>query len=149
MSHPVHSITDAPVKHSVEQRQRMVRYTIAMSIRLVCFIAAAVVAIVWETWWAMVLAGAAAVLPYMAVVSANAGGDRYVAERQSVEGPQRQLSTGYQEPEPRQWWEAEQSQESSPSGSAVIDGEVVHEPGNDPGLQEPGLQKPGVQESGS
>src|SRR5699024_7651649 len=96
MSQPVHSITDAPVRHSVEQRSRMVRYTIAMSIRLVCFVAAAVVAVVWETWWALVPALAATVLPYIAVVNANAGGDRYAAQR-ADEAPQRQLGTGHEE----------------------------------------------------
>lgn len=135
MSQPVHSITEAPVKHSVEQRQRMVRYTIAMSIRLVCFIAAAVVAIVWETWWALALAGAATVLPYTAVVNANAGGDRYMAARQVPEGPQHQLATGHEEPEPRQWWEAEPEADSG-SRPAVIEGEVVHEPSSEEHMRE-------------
>lgn len=131
MSQPVHSITDAPVKHSVEQRQRMVRYSIAMSIRLVCFIAAAVVAVVWETWWAMALVAAATVLPYTAVVSANAGGDRYMAARQSAEQPQAQLSSSHEEPEPRQWWEPEDDDDPAPRPSAVIEGEVVPEPSSD------------------
>lgn len=136
MSQPVHSITDAPVKHSVEQRQRMVRYSIAMSIRLVCFIAAAVVAVVWETWWAMALVAAATVLPYTAVVSANAGGDRYMAGRQSAERPQLQLSTGDEDSEPRQWWEAEKDEEAGPQAPAVIEGVVVPEPSLDEGSQE-------------
>lgn len=128
MSQPVHSITDAPVRHSVEQRSRMVRYTIAMSIRLVCFVAAAVVAVVWETWWALVPALAATVLPYIAVVNANAGGDRYAAQR-ADEAPQRQLSTGHEDPEPRQWWEQnEPDEQQAPDTSAVIDGDVEAEP---------------------
>lgn len=137
MSHPVHTITDAPVKHSVEQRQRMVRYSIAMSIRLVCFIAAAVVAVVWETWWAMALVVAATVLPYTAVVSANAGGDRYMAARQSAERPPHQLGTGHEEPEPRQWWEAEQDDDAAQQNFAVIEGEVVPEPGSEQDLRKP------------
>ena len=128
MNHPVHSITDAPLPHSVEQRSRMVRYSIAMSIRLVCFVAAAVVAVVWETWWAMVPALAATVLPYIAVVSANAGGDRYAAHRADA-APQRQLGISHQEPEPRQWWEDDDEAEyPAPTTSAVIDGEVTSAP---------------------
>lgn len=106
----------------------MVRYTIAMSIRLVCFVAAAVIAVVWETWWAMVPAVAATVLPYIAVVNANAGGDRYAAQGAN-EAPQRQLGTGDEEPEPRQWWEQDDpAEEQTPASSAVIDGEVDAEP---------------------
>lgn len=128
MSQPVHSITDAPVRHSVEQRSRMVRYTIAMSIRLVCFVAAAVIAVVWETWWALVPAVAATVLPYIAVVNANAGGDRYTAQRADAE-PQRQLGTRHEQPEPRQWWEQDDpAEQQRPTTSAVIDGEVEAEP---------------------
>ncbi|WP_300343165.1 DUF3099 domain-containing protein [Nesterenkonia sp.] len=133
MTQPVHSITDAPLKHSVEQRSRMVRYTVAMSIRIVCFMLAAVVAVVWETWWAMAFATAAIVLPYIAVVDANASGQRYVDQRQAPEPAQRQVASGHQEPEaePRQWWESEDletDQEHSASGS-VIEGEVVREAG--------------------
>lgn len=128
MSRPVYSITDAPVRHSVEQRSRMVSYTIAMSIRLVCFVAAAVIAMIWETWWALVPAVAATVLPYIAVVNANAGGDRYTAQR-ADEAPQRQLGTGHQEPEPRQWWDQEDpTDEQRSTTSAVIDGEVQAQP---------------------
>lgn len=131
MSHHVHSITDAPVRHSVEQRSRMVRYSIAMSIRLVCFVAAAVIAMVWETWWALVPAAAAAVLPYIAVVNANAGGDRYAAQR-ADEAPTRQLGTGREDPEPPQWWEQEDpTDQQTSTTSAVIEGEVEAPPGPD------------------
>ncbi|RJN31220.1 DUF3099 domain-containing protein [Nesterenkonia natronophila] len=130
MTNPVHSITDAPLKHSVEQRARMVRYTVAMSIRIVCFILAAVVGVAWQSWWSIAFVVAAVVLPYIAVVDANAGGDRYMAQREAA-GLERQniLSTGSEEPdeEPLQWWEDEDD-DSAPLPSSgepeVIPGQL-------------------------
>lgn len=127
MKDEVHSITDAPLKHSDEQRGRMVRYTVAMSIRIICFICAAVVGGVWQSWWAMVFVAAAVALPYVAVVDANVGGDRYMASRNAPDTP-RQLSTGSETPDdPRQWWE--EDAEEATSGQApqheVIAGEVL------------------------
>lgn len=133
MTDQVHSITDAPLKHSVEQHSRMIRYTIAMSIRIVCFVLAAVVGAVWQSWWALTLVAAAVVLPYVAVVDANAGGDRYQAARQPVSPEaQPQLTTGHEDPvvdEQPQWWEAEDSADAADqqNSSTVISGELVQE----------------------
>ncbi|GAB3178742.1 hypothetical protein GCM10027060_05190 [Nesterenkonia halophila] len=77
MTEPVHSLTDAPQKHSEEQHGRMVRYAISMGIRLVCFLAAVLV----QNWMSWVFLAAAAVLPYIAVTVANAGTDRYQHHR--------------------------------------------------------------------
>lgn len=65
----VHRVTSAQESLSEEQRRRTRRYLISMSIRTVCFIAA-IVAHGWLQW--AFLAGAA-VLPYLAVIAANAG----------------------------------------------------------------------------
>lgn len=120
MTNQVHSITDAPLRHSAEQHGRMVRYTVAMSIRVVCFILAAVVGVVWHSWWAAVFVLAAAVLPYIAVVDANAGGDRYQARRETegMEKQPRLLTTG---------GENEQDWVPSPDthDSSVIAGELM------------------------
>ncbi|TLP97975.1 DUF3099 domain-containing protein [Nesterenkonia salmonea] len=140
MTNPVHSITDAPLKHSVEQRARMIRYTVAMSIRIVCFILAAVVGMVWQSWWAIVFVVAAVVLPYLAVIDANAGGDRYMARREA-EGLERHniLSDGDDDlpDEPLQWWEEEDESPTPPSNGspAVISGELD---GDDADEEEPG-----------
>lgn len=127
MSHPVHSITDAPLKHSDEQRGRMIRYSVAMGMRIACFIAAAVVAVAFESPWALAFAAAAIVLPYVAVVDANAGGDRYTRGRESGEiDPQARLTTGAEGPEePRQWWESEDAGDGAHGGATVIEGEIV------------------------
>jgi len=63
------SITGAQTSLSEDQRQRTRRYLISMAIRTVCFIGA-IVASGWLRW---TLVAAAVVLPYVAVVMANAG----------------------------------------------------------------------------
>jgi hypothetical protein len=68
----VHSISDARESHSDEMRTRMIRYTVSMSIRLVCFILVFVVPYGWMSW---VMIAGAVFLPYFAVVVANGGGD--------------------------------------------------------------------------
>lgn len=122
MTNQVHSITDAPLRHSAEQHSRMVRYTVAMSIRVVCFILAAVVGVVWHSWWAAVFVLAAAVLPYIAVVNANAGGDRYLAQREGagLEAQPQRLTTGRAD---------DQDWASSPGrhDSSVIAGELIND----------------------
>ena len=68
----VHSISDAREAHSDEMRTRMIRYTVSMSIRLVCFILVFVVPYGWLSW---VMIAGAVFLPYFAVILANGGSD--------------------------------------------------------------------------
>ena len=68
----VHRITDAGVALSEEQSDRTRRYLIAMSVRTACFIAA----VFTPPPWRWVFATGAVVLPYLAVVVANAGRER-------------------------------------------------------------------------
>ncbi|GEM_PF-526875 len=66
MKHP-QSLTALPQSPDDERRSRMRKYTIAMSIRVVC-----VVCMIWaEGWWLAVCAAGAIFLPYVAVVLAN------------------------------------------------------------------------------
>lgn len=69
---PVYSITDATESRSAEMHSRMVKYTISMSVRLACFIAAFFTS--GPLQWVF-LAGAI-FLPWFAVVVANGGADR-------------------------------------------------------------------------
>jgi Flp pilus assembly protein TadB len=63
-------VTTAPVSPRDERRQRERRYLITMAVRVVAFI----VAIVFATGWIRVIAVILAlVLPWVAVVFANAG----------------------------------------------------------------------------
>ena len=66
---PVYNITDAQRALSVEQAGRTQRYLVSMGIRTGCFVAAIFVP-GWPRW---VLIAGALVLPYLAVVAANAG----------------------------------------------------------------------------
>ncbi len=74
------SITELPQSPSDERRTRMIRYSIAMSVRMVCVIACFFA----PGWWLLLPAIGAIVLPYVAVVLANARGS---ASGASVERP--------------------------------------------------------------
>jgi hypothetical protein len=67
----VHSITDAAAAHSDEMHQRMVKYAVAMGIRMVCLILIFVV----DGWFKLVPIAGAVFLPWIAVVIAN-GSDK-------------------------------------------------------------------------
>ncbi|MET1033850.1 MAG: DUF3099 domain-containing protein, partial [Arthrobacter sp.] len=69
---PVYNITDADTSRSVEQHSRMVKYTISMSVRMACFVAAFFSSGPLQWFF---LAGAI-FLPWVAVVIANGGSDQ-------------------------------------------------------------------------
>lgn len=72
----VHTITGAPEPLAVDQSRRERRYLIQMGIRLVCFLLAV---ILWNrvpAWLSWLLIAGAVVLPYVAVLLANAGRER-------------------------------------------------------------------------
>jgi Protein of unknown function (DUF3099) len=76
----VHSITGAVRSHSDDMDMRIKRYLVSMGIRTVCFILVLVVH--GPSRW--VFAGLAIVLPYIAVVMANAAGGRRGSAPQPV-----------------------------------------------------------------
>lgn len=61
------AITELPMSPAEERRSRVIRYTIAMTIRLVCII----LAVVLPDWWKLLPIIGAIVLPYIGVVIAN------------------------------------------------------------------------------
>ncbi|WP_299165214.1 DUF3099 domain-containing protein [uncultured Arthrobacter sp.] len=67
----IHNISDAREAHSDEMRQRMIKYSISMGIRMVCLILVFVV----EGWLQWVMIAGAVFLPYFAVIIANGGSD--------------------------------------------------------------------------
>ena len=70
--HPeVISITDAAAAHSEDMRERMIKYALAMAIRMVCLILIFVV----DGWFKLVAVAGAVFLPWIAVVIAN-GSDK-------------------------------------------------------------------------
>ncbi|MGX5695083.1 DUF3099 domain-containing protein [Agromyces soli] len=78
------SITSLPPSPDQERRARMLRYTIAMTIRVACIFAMLFV----QGWWLAVFAAGAIFLPYVAVVLANAQGSGRAGQ---VAAPDRQL----------------------------------------------------------
>jgi hypothetical protein len=66
--HPVQLVTSAPQSAAEEQAQRMRRYLATMAFRVVCTI----LAIVASGWLRWTFVAAAVVIPYFAVVMANA-----------------------------------------------------------------------------
>jgi hypothetical protein len=64
---PQQTVTSLPQSPDEERRSRMRRYTIAMSIRLVCF----VLCIFSHGWIQVAFIAGAIILPYIAVVLAN------------------------------------------------------------------------------
>ena len=67
----VHSITDAAAAHSEDMRERMIKYSIAMGIRMVCIVLIFVV----DGWFKILAVAGAVFLPWIAVVIAN-GSDK-------------------------------------------------------------------------
>ena len=64
------SITTLPPSPEAERRSRMIKYTIAMTIRVLCIFAM----LFAKGWWLAVFAAGAIFLPYVAVVLANVSG---------------------------------------------------------------------------
>ena len=64
------SITTLPPSPEAERRSRMIKYTIAMSIRVACIFCM----LFAQGWWLAVFAAGAVFLPYVAVVLANVSG---------------------------------------------------------------------------
>lgn len=74
------TITDAQRGLTPEQEGRARRYLISMALRTICFVGA-VVTTGWVRW---ALVAGAVVLPYVAVVIANAGKERTKDPEQSL-----------------------------------------------------------------
>jgi hypothetical protein len=74
------SITSLPPSPEAEQRSRMIKYSVAMGVRLVCIVAM----LFARDWWLVVCAVGAIALPYFAVVIANVGSP---VRRSAVERP--------------------------------------------------------------
>lgn len=62
------SITSLPLAPDVERHHRLVKYLVAMSVRVLCIIALLFV----HGWWLVIPALGAIFLPYFAVIIANA-----------------------------------------------------------------------------
>lgn len=69
-------ITTAAASHAEDIRKRQKRYLLSMSLRTLCFVGAVITAMAGLSYvWPFLIAGAI-VLPYIAVVMANAAAQR-------------------------------------------------------------------------
>ena len=73
---PVQRITAAPEPLAEDVARRQRRYLAQMGVRLVCFVLTIVTWSHMPRWVSLVLVVAAVVLPYVAVIFANAGRER-------------------------------------------------------------------------
>lgn len=71
-----HSITSLPASPDDERRSRMIKYTIAMSIRVLCIFGL----LFAQGWWLAIFAAGAIFLPYFAVIVANVDSKRRGAD---------------------------------------------------------------------
>lgn len=67
MRDTAYSITELPPSPDDERRSRMIKYSLAMAVRIVCIILLLVV----PGWWRLIPAIGAIALPYFAVILAN------------------------------------------------------------------------------
>ncbi|WP_411376361.1 DUF3099 domain-containing protein [Arthrobacter sp. MPF02] len=106
----VHSITDAAGAHSEDMRKRMIKYAVAMSIRMVCLILIFVV----DGWFKIIPVAGAVFLPWIAVVIAN-GNDKAEGHSDSLldSAPLAEIESG---PEP---------EADGGAGSQVLQGELI------------------------
>ncbi|HEY5229657.1 MAG TPA: DUF3099 domain-containing protein [Galbitalea sp.] len=65
---PIQSATSLPPSPDAERRTRMIKYTVAMVLRLICFL---LVCLIPLSWWTLIPLIGAVILPYVAVVLAN------------------------------------------------------------------------------
>ncbi|WP_298866984.1 DUF3099 domain-containing protein [Microbacterium sp.] len=87
------SVTSLPESPTDEAKRRVRHYAITMGIRTVCFVLMAVVDPIH--WWTFVFAAGAILLPYIAVVDANAGADSTPV---NVESPEFEIEAAPAEP---------------------------------------------------
>lgn len=82
----VHSVTTARKSLAQDQDERARRYFWTMGLRTLCFIVALVLALVYPGWWVLLFFVGAAILPYVAVVLANAVNVHEQGEVELVDG---------------------------------------------------------------
>lgn len=67
------SITALPDSPEQERAQRLSKYVWQMVVRVVCFVGAVLIYTIWHSWLAVIPIVLAAVIPWVAVIVANAG----------------------------------------------------------------------------
>ncbi|WP_222834996.1 DUF3099 domain-containing protein, partial [Curtobacterium sp. B8] len=68
-----HSITAFPESPELDRAHRLSRYVWQMAVRVICFVAAVLMWTAWHTWLVVIPIVLAGVIPWVAVILANAG----------------------------------------------------------------------------
>jgi hypothetical protein len=84
-------VTTAPQNPQDEIRQRQRRYLVTMGIRVLCFVLAIVLAALHLAWAAGIAVAASLILPWVAVIAANAGPTRPVETAMLYQPERREL----------------------------------------------------------
>ena len=109
-------ITDARTAHTDEMRARMIKYSVSMGIRIVCLFLLFFV----HGWLLWVVVAGAVVIPYFAVILANAGADtrNMTASESMIDSLP---PAAIEAPQPRD------PGASEPPESAVLHGEIIED----------------------
>lgn len=114
--HNVHRVTDAPTTQADDMKPRMLKYGISMGFRIVFFPVAVFLLDGWMRIAAMIIV---LVLPWIAVVIANAGRETTEHSEDLIDTPPRtELGDTQEEPD-------EESSRSHTHDSTILHGEVV------------------------
>ncbi|WP_107503843.1 DUF3099 domain-containing protein [Arthrobacter sp. ERGS1:01] len=124
----VQTITNAAEAHSQEMHGRLVKYATAMGIRMVCI----VLIFVFDGWFKLIPVVGAVLLPWVAVVIANAGADTVHVEQASLldEAPPFELASAPVDPDD--------------DGQVLLQGELVDDDDASPAaMDDDGAPTPG------
>jgi hypothetical protein len=122
----VRNITEAGMSHAQDVHDRTVRYLVSMSIRMVCFI----LAVLTPSPWRWAFAFGAIVLPWVAVLIANAGKEHGPPENTSVieHAPDAALAPGRAMPGPEAGGASGTDADGAPGDDATAAGASGAEP---------------------
>ncbi|MDQ0708911.1 hypothetical protein QFZ52_001563 [Arthrobacter woluwensis] len=118
------SITDAGAAHSDEIRSRMIKYAVAMGIRMVCL----GLLFVLDGWFKLIAVAGAVFLPWFAVIIAN-GGDKAETPSDHLIGTPLQAALPAEATEPGDGISEDTASSPGDDGDAglIIQGEIVEQ----------------------
>ncbi|MCW1250263.1 DUF3099 domain-containing protein [Acaricomes phytoseiuli] len=127
----VQNITTAHTSHSDDIHRRLVKYSIAMGIRMVCLFAMFFV----DGLWKLVPIAGAVFLPWFAVIIANGGGDTVRPDQNALltQAPQDEIADSRDSVDPA----SEHVDQEPTAAQTLLQGEVVPDEPEETGEQRP------------
>ena len=114
------SITDAGTAHSDEIRSRMIKYAVAMGIRMACL----GLLFVLDGWFKLIAVAGAVFLPWFAVIIAN-GGDKAETPSDHLIGTPLQAALPAEATKPGDGTPEDSTSSSDGEAGQIIQGEIV------------------------